>query len=216
MITEPLPGFTNQRPIGKPVSLRRTPEPTGCLCSWKDTYVHFCLMGKNIHATNLRREINRTLFFDRHNNDYYTIAVIYAPVSCWLHASRWLHVFRISVCHPCRGIRTGDLLETGWAWSVGMHSTAPLWLGMAPSLFRWTPCRGIRTLVLLGIPIAFGVLLAFHRFPSFNLKELSERYLTKLDSCAWLSLMPNLSENWNAKNSTTRPAHLPCSISCKV
>ena len=39
-------------------------------------------MGKNIHATNLRGEINRTLFFDRHNNDYYTIAIIYAPASC--------------------------------------------------------------------------------------------------------------------------------------
>ena len=111
MITEPLPGFTNQRPIGKPVSLRRAPEPTGCLCSRKDTYVHFFLMGKNIHDTNLRREINRTLFFDRHNNDNCTIAVIYAPASCWLHVSRWLQVFRISVCHPCRGIRTGDWLE---------------------------------------------------------------------------------------------------------
>ena len=60
---EPLPGFTNQRPVGKPICLRRTPEPTGCLCSRKDTYVHFFLMGKSIHATNLRKEINRTLFF---------------------------------------------------------------------------------------------------------------------------------------------------------
>ena len=79
-----------------------------------------------------------------------------------------------------------------------MHSTAPLWLGMAPSLFRGTPCRGLRTLVLLGIPIAFGVLLAFHRFPSFNFKELSERCLTKLDSGASLSLNANLSENRNS------------------
>ena len=44
--TEPLPGFTNQRPVGKPISLRRTPEPTGCLCSRKDTYVHFFSWGK--------------------------------------------------------------------------------------------------------------------------------------------------------------------------
>ena len=81
MITEPLPGFTNQRPIGKPVSLRRTPEPAGCLWSGKDTYVHFFLMGKNIHATNLRGEINRTFVFDSHNYDDCAIAIIYAPAT---------------------------------------------------------------------------------------------------------------------------------------
>ena len=43
---EPLPGFTNQRPIGKPICLRRTPEPTGCFCSRKDTYVHFFSHGE--------------------------------------------------------------------------------------------------------------------------------------------------------------------------
>ena len=71
-------------------------------------------------------------------------------------------------------------------------------ISLAPSLLRCPPCRAIRTLVLLGIPIAFGVLLAFHRFPSFNFKELSERCLTKLDSGASLSLNANLSENRNS------------------
>ena len=46
MITKPLPGFTNQRPIGKPICLHRTPEPTGCICCRKDTYVHFFSWGK--------------------------------------------------------------------------------------------------------------------------------------------------------------------------
>ena len=81
MITEPLPRFTNQRPVGKPISLRRTPEPTGCICSRKDTYIHFLFMGKNIHATNLRGEINRTLFFDSHNYDDCANTIIYAPAT---------------------------------------------------------------------------------------------------------------------------------------
>ena len=111
-------------------------------------------------------------------------------IRSWLSVERW-NAFRSSAMagrgpFPVFVEHLAVVYEpaSDWGPSVGMHSTAPLWLGMAPSLFRWTPCRGIRTLVLLGIPIAFGVLLAFHRFPSFNLKELSERYLTKLDSCA--------------------------------
>ena len=81
MITKPLPGFTNQRPVGKPISLRRTPEPTGCLWSGKDTHVHFFSHGENNHAGNLRRGINRTLVFDSRNYDDCAKTIIYAPAT---------------------------------------------------------------------------------------------------------------------------------------